>query len=309
MEPENSMPAAQAKSKSWIAVVLIVVILAVGGYFAFRAVTGGSISGVKLSDKCKYNDPDLCKFLNNTNYPSDMRVVSTSSREGKKTENTLESTGKDNIHMLTKVDGKEESNYIIIGETTYTKDYSDNKWWEYTYKPSEEDKNLDTSYEDFKGDLNGEDKTEYKKIGEEKCGKLTCLKYQIVSAGQEGSSYIWFDKKQYLLRKSQSISDNINNEDIYEYIKVAIGAPSPTKEGQPTNSAFPSSIGSSLDTAELEKQMKSLQGELNTVGDAVEDSSEEAPISEGVPLVPAPEVPSDNEISSDSSLSEPSLSE
>lgn len=84
---------------------------------------------------------------------------------------------------------------------------------------------------DFKGD-NGQ-KLEYKKIGTEKCDKLSCYKYQIVDSQKSTETdFIWFDTKDFLLRRA-TVNDSkagTNVEMTVTYASVVISAPSPTKD-------------------------------------------------------------------------------
>lgn len=128
--------------------------------------------------------------------------------------------------------GKISSELISIGNTTYVKDYSDNKWWKQTIKPTEVKENKQTSESkpvDFKDEYTKDQKLVYKSLGEETCPNvpnLTCYKYE----QSDTQSTIWFDKNEYLLRREAS---GIGNEKMivdFEYDNISVSVPSPTKD-------------------------------------------------------------------------------
>jgi hypothetical protein len=159
-------------------------------------------------------------------------TTKTTDKEGKSFESTFETEGKDKTHMVSLMNGKEFSNTIMIGDTSYDKDYTDNKWWKRTIKDSSEKEklNVEPEYETNFEDSKEVDKTTYKKNGKEKVGKYNCFKYQIINPEIADTTYLWFDDQQYLLRKMSSESAEGKMEAIYAYDKVSINEPSPTKE-------------------------------------------------------------------------------
>ena len=130
-------------------------------------------------------------------------------------------------------DGKETKHKIVIGNTTYVKDYSDNKWWKQTITPEElpeeetQDEPIDYKEEYSQPDL------KFKALGKEPCGNLTCFKYEQLSGGPEGMAFkriFWFDDRQYLLRKDQITVGEFTNSIDYTYDGINITPPSPTKD-------------------------------------------------------------------------------
>lgn len=228
----------KGKSKLLLIIVAVVVLLGGGGFYVLSQNTGMSIPGMKapLNSNCQYKDPELCKFLNNWANQKEYSVTSTSSFGGMTIESLYEISGEDKFHMAAKQNGKEHSNIISIGDTTYTLDYSDNKWWKQTIKADEPKESVE---EEAKNDFDlpeSKDTTTYKFIAKEACGDRTCFKYELVdtSSTAETKQFIWFDDQEYLIRKMR-IEDKQNGsmESVYSYGNVNIAVPSPVKEGTP----------------------------------------------------------------------------
>jgi len=235
-ENQNTEGAGNKKSKAPIIIIIAVVLataLAIVGFFLKDSIMPlKGINGQPLSSNCRFNDKDLCRFMNNFKGLENMSVSSSTMVNGKKTESTMEIQGTDKSHITTTVDGKEESNYISISNTTYMKDYSDNKWWKTTTDvKNNEGGNIDWKAEFEKSVNDSQDKTTYKKISKEACGKLTCLKYQVIDPNNtEVTQYMWFDTKEYLLRKTRDEAKGVVTEATFSYDKENIQEPSPVKE-------------------------------------------------------------------------------
>lgn len=255
-------------------VLVIVVILAVGGGFFFMK-TKGSTSPLttivsnalpkQLNDKCDYQDPDICKFINSFSESKSVEISSVlTAQDGKKTETRFAQTDGTKSQIVMSENGKESWNTITIGDTTYTKDYSDNKWWKQTTK-----KGNDTLKNKIEFKINLTTTPEpsvkpvldtYKKLGKEACGKLQCFKYQVISAdGTDSTQFIWFDDREYQLRKTRSEEKN-GSVDVseYRYDGLSINAPSPVKEATDDQVILPG--GSSVQmTDEEKKQIEEIQ--------------------------------------------------
>jgi hypothetical protein len=77
------------------------------------------------------------------------------------------------------------------------------------------------------------DKTKYNKLGKEACGSLQCFKYEVINEGEKDSTQIiWFDDKEYKLRKMRIEAKDGNMEMEYSYDGISIQVPSPIKEGK-----------------------------------------------------------------------------
>lgn len=252
-----------------VLIVIAVIALAGGGYF-FMNKGGGLPSssitpGVSLNPNCQHKDSDLCKFINNWKEIKDYSVsmVSTS-KDGSKNESLYELSGEEKFHMLSRENGKENYNMITIGDTTYTKDYSDNKWWK--QKASKEYTSLknDVKFEVEEKEA-VEDKTTYKSLGKESCGSRQCFKYQVLDPEvTDSTQYIWFDDKEYLLRRLriESKDGSVIEEEI-SYNGVSISAPSPVKETKedqivlPNGGTVPGLTQKEME--DLQKQAEKLQ--------------------------------------------------
>ncbi len=253
-----------------VAVIAIVVLLAGGGFFL--ASKSGNLpqspsipgvpAGLTLNPNCEYQDPDLCKFINNWKQLKDYSATSSNvDEEGKKTESSIEISGEDKFKMKVSEDGKDMMEMITLGDTTYTKDYTDGKWWK-----QKQEKMKEEIKEEYKFDF--EDKpetetsrTEYKKVGKEACGKLQCFKYEVVESQMEGKEYIYFDDKDYLLRKQRSEVGKVYTETEFNYNKPNISEPSPTKELKEGEVAVPGGgvINYGAETKETEKAAKEME--------------------------------------------------
>lgn len=258
-------PEKKSKTGLIIGVVIVIIVLAIGGYFLMSKKSGGSSGGIfsaitsgGLNPNCKYNDPDLCKFVNGWKDVKYFTATSTSSLNGKSDTTTFKMDGKTKSQFVSTENGKENSNMIVIDKTTYTKDYADNKWFKFTPKPT--DPNIikeEESNNDFNTKADStEDKTTYKKIGTEACGKLTCFKYQVIDpANTDSIEYIYFDNKEYQLRKTRDeLKDGTVAESTYDYSKVSISEPSPIKEGNPYDTSAASSAAAAAAAAAATSQ-------------------------------------------------------
>lgn len=227
--------------KKVILIVLGIVILAVGGYFIYNKffkTSGGSssVTSSKPDSNCKYNDPDLCKFINGWKNVKYYTLTSDDTFQGVNTKSVLKFAN-NNIQITMSENGKENYNTITIDNTTYTKDYTDNQWWKMTSTPSP------TASAQAQEELNfaETDQTTYQKIGTEACDKLTCFKYQEIDPNvTDSTTYIYFDNKDYLLRKmTTTTTDGSTSNATIDYSKVSVSAPSPVKSGSPSQGTIP----------------------------------------------------------------------
>ncbi len=281
-EPINNTPTSTGGKKIiWIIVVIAVLGLGLAAYFLLlrpnSPVKTGLLGGAgKLNSSCKYNDPDLCKFINNWKDIKYFTVNSTSTFEGKPIKMVLMSAGDDRTQIINYEDNAEGMNIITIGKDTYTKDYTDNKWVKTTQEASANDSITKDFNFDDKAEL-AQDQTTYKKIGTEACGKLTCFKYQVLDTSiPDSTEYILFDNKQYMLRKTISIGkDNNRAEAEFDYSKISIDVPSPVKD----SIAIPSDR-SSADTPITSGATSTTQNSPSVNSDA-SVSSEDIPVDTG----------------------------
>jgi hypothetical protein len=224
------------KGLSPIIIVVVLAVLAVGGYLLYKSgalPTGGGLGvsqRVTEKDFEFVSDPLLRKnFVAQAN-ANEVRSVTQSSGKGTKDTTEYQVKGDNFSYRMKEEDGEKEiSHTIIIGDTTYIKDYSDNSWWKQTAKPEETEEVADTP-EDLKESLMMEDPSLYKNLGTEACGNLTCHKYEQTFKEFPGKRTFWFDTKKFLLRKEESAYGEFTSTVEYSYDGINISAPSPTKD-------------------------------------------------------------------------------
>lgn len=258
-------------------VLAVVVVLALGsvGYFVYNK---NKDSGATAADKalqqalknakCDYDDKDLCKFFTSYKEQKYYTVNTTSKSDGKTSNMTLKSEDSDKSYF--KLNGEVSYEVVTIGQTTYTK-AANGTWWKQTAK-----NDTATTLKDEASPQLSEpeptaeaDKITYKKIGTEKCGNLTCFKYQMIDPSDtKTTSYLWFDNKDYQLRRVQTTSEGSTMDATYSYAKVSISEPSPVKElgenqylmpGQSEPTTLPASNGTMPSDEELRKLMEQYQ--------------------------------------------------
>ncbi len=243
--------------------LVFILIVGVGGYLL---VTRGKdlalpfVSNLVAESQCKNEDKNVCKYLFSWLTAQEYAVKTTSKIGGMKVETLLETSTGGSSHYETWEGGKETSNMIVIGSTTYIKDYSDNKWWKQTSTDTADEP---TSTKDFAPIINNmekggefKDNNTYRFIAKEPCEKLTCFKYQVISeaAGNDVEIFVWFDDKKFLTRKQTTKTpDGSVSESVYTYGKVEIKEPSPVKGGEP-GGVNPNNVNVNLQ--ELEKQIQ-----------------------------------------------------
>lgn len=232
-------------------IIGVVIFIAVVGLIAWRvwdaqknrsSSSDAAIQQALANVNCEGQDKDICKFYASWKASSSYKVSSINTYGGQTTSSTFESadSGK-RYHMVTAVNGKPYET-INIDNALYTK-AADGTWWKQTITVGKESdyKSDDYSY-DFTDPetTEPEQKTTYKLLGKESCGKLTCFKYQVVNTGStETTEYIWFDDRDYQLRRMRTESKDGNSDQTFSYDKVTINVPSPVKELGPNQMLNP----------------------------------------------------------------------
>lgn len=226
-----------------------------------QSTLGGSVAKL-LNAECRYNDPELCKFMNNWSMPQEYSMHSTmTSKSGPTIEFASQMDGED-THTVMKDNGKITQETITLAGVDYVKDLSDNTWWkiarEETSPQEEKDDTVVSIDQDFSEKMaEVEDKTTYVRLGTEACGTLTCYKYEIVDpANTMTKEFIWFDDKDYLMRKMRSEEQGGEmavSEIETTYGNVSIVAPSPVKEGTMLDAYGASAGMSKAEIAEMKK--------------------------------------------------------
>lgn len=264
-------------SKVAILGIVAVILIVGGGVFFFTQQKSGSgmtsLPFVKapLNPNCELKDPELCKFVNNMLVARDMTIMSNATYDETTMEYTFSTTTDNKTHMIMKQNGKDAMNIITIGDTTYTLDTSDNKWWKQTTKPDAM-KETNSQVEEVKNQMKFDqdefkNSTSYKSLGKEACGDLTCFKYELVNSeatADDDKQYIYFDDKEYLMRKLVMESKTNGSTSInYSYEKVAITEPSPIKEGEPNPfGSMPEGSMPGYSNEEVNKMMQQYQQEM-----------------------------------------------
>lgn len=217
-----------------------------------------SASSKALRDECnkKLNDKEFCTFAGNwsglTSYKS---TITSTTAEGTSTY-TMEMDGNDKSRMKTIENGKETGEFVTIGKTFYTKDMTDGSWTAFTDdSKTTTTKSKETfKISDFTDSKDEKDTTSYKKIGKDPCGKLTCYKYQIVdTARPNAEEYIWFDTKDFLMRRWYSKEGSDTTDMTISYEKVTITTPSPVKSTT-TSSSNAAALQADMDAAMQDTQ-------------------------------------------------------
>jgi outer membrane lipoprotein-sorting protein len=227
-------------------------VVVIGGLVAWRFLgadkaveTATSSLAQKLaSAKCDYDDKDLCKFFVSWKEHDSYTMVSTGTDKvtGDKSTLTFEVDGKNTRHTTT---GQYAMDTITIGEKTMYLKAANGVWWKQNLKEPEGPNGSDTTPAmDFEEPATGKSEdvatTSYKLLGKEACGKLTCFKYQVLApGGVDSTEYIWFDTKDYQLRRSLSDSPDMTNETTFSYDHVTVKAPSSFKELGPNQMLMP----------------------------------------------------------------------
>lgn len=230
-----------------IVIVGVLVVLAGAAYFLFgKNGMGGSPLGskgnsmmtqkVKESDFAYIEDELLRKHYAAQANQTSFRVLSTSSGYGGKSTMEYELDGDTYKYRMAQSAEGMESDMIVIGDTTYIKDFKDNTWWKQTQKPEEQNSEIDDQIEEYTFDPEEEQtefaKMQYNNLGEEACGDLMCHKYEEVDStnSDSGKRTFWFDTKDYLMRKDVSEYGEFTSESEYSYDGVSVDEPSPTKD-------------------------------------------------------------------------------
>lgn len=227
--------------------VVGLIALGVGGFVIWRvwnaqqtAQTGSSDSSLQAAlanAKCDFDDKDICKFLTSWKASSSFEVNSSITVDGQTTSSTYQSSdGGKKYHIVTDVNGMPYE-VIVIDGTTYSK-ATDGTWWKQTSTPStsaQPDYAKDYNY-DFKSPEATDQPQQaaapvYTKLGTEGCGDLQCFKYKVIDpSASDQTQYLWFDTKDYQLRRLRVESQDSTSDQTFAYGTVNIVVPSPVKD-------------------------------------------------------------------------------
>jgi outer membrane lipoprotein-sorting protein len=221
-----------------ILIIVIIVVLAVAGgagYYVYnkqkdKNATSPEVTAA-IAAACKTVDKDVCKFMTNWKENDYYTISATSTSGGVASTMTMQIQG-DNSHMTST--GGTPYEVISIGNSTYTKDFSDNSWWKYTSTtptPTETTSSTDLTFTESSETIPEAQRTVYRKIATEACGALNCLKYQVLDPSDTTTTnYIWFDNHDYQLRRMRTTSAEGTYDMVVSYEKFTLTVPTPTKE-------------------------------------------------------------------------------
>ena len=227
-----------------LVLVAVVVIAAVGlvGWKVYDN-NSGSVPSTGINketqDKCmtEVNDKLFCKFTGVFANVGDYKTtVNTTDPKGTSSVLELANDSNGDSSMIVKQNGKEQGSIVVYGGVTYFKDpaATDGSWFKYGANDTGKPETVDLKKEFLKGDFKGDNgqKLEYKKIGTEACGNLTCYKYQIIDSQKPAETgFIWFDTKEFLMRRvTANDGKGTSSEMTVTYESVSISMPSPTKD-------------------------------------------------------------------------------
>lgn len=225
---------------------LILIVVAVLGVIGFAGYTvlnkGGEKVAQTVADKaadkamqqaakeeCKrINDDDLCKFYTQFKLTKQYRMTMTAP-DGSKS--VFEMDG-DKSHTSMHGGGMHFES-ISIGDDYYYK--SGDTWYkqaakEQTNLPKTSDLELKEPAADTDTSKASEDQPVYRKLGKEACGPLQCFKYEIVeSADGSDKQFIWFDDKDYQMRRASTVAAEGTTDTTFEYATVSVKAPAQFK--------------------------------------------------------------------------------
>lgn len=219
---------------------VIVVVIVVGGgvWLATKGEEGPKASNInkELQSKCmtEVNDELFCKFAGAFGNVEAFKVMATSTSDQGTYSSEILTDAKDNNQMIIKQNDQEQINIVTYNGTTYLKDYTDGQWIKYAANDPNKPEVTDLKKEFAKGNFKSDSgqKITYTKVGTEACGNLKCYKYQVKDPDTPGDNFLWFDTKDYLLRKITLKDSSSSTEMTVNYETVNITEPSPTKEAE-----------------------------------------------------------------------------
>ncbi len=213
-----------------IALVLILGI-AGGAYFFINKDkdSGGSAAvNQQVADECNkaMDDKDLCKFAASWTDKRSYVAVMTAGLDGQTMTTTIRNDDKGNTHTTTNMPGMPESETISFDGNTYTKAAGQTAWIKYSASTDDFIQEDEEILPEF--DFDDSSVQKYQKEGKEACGNLNCFKYSYTDT--DGVVMLWFDDKDYLLRRLSSSAEGSTMEMNFEYTSVTISEPSPVQE-------------------------------------------------------------------------------
>lgn len=242
-----------------VIIVVAVVVLAAIGFGGWSLTQKDSVTknatpaqkAVMSACEKAYKDKDLCKFTGAYDIEKlSYKIVITSTGESGGSFSML-SDGKGN-NQLSGTNAGTAFDTITLDGITYMKDATDGQWMKFppTDKTTAAAATESNPTSSIKFDTASVAATSYKKIGKEACGKLTCLKYQVVEKAKPGTTqFFWFDTKDFRMQRYASTDTKGTTDMVISYQKVTITAPSPTKDFS-TGGVPPTDVTPAADTTQ-----------------------------------------------------------
>lgn len=254
----------------WFGKVLgVLLLLMMGIYLVFsyfnaeNTITLPGIGAIGLSSRCKHTDVDLCKFINRLKkadyFNGNFSGINTTTIEGRVLKSSWKINDANASELTNMEDGAVVFQIITLGTTVYVRDFIEGGWWKQevastkdqaitldAYDPKQLKKR---SIADISQKMARSDFIFQKK---EACGNRVCFQYQIKDPAVPGvQEYIYFDTKEYILRKTRLEEPNGTLTEMeYDYQKVIIRPPDQAKKAQPGQNIF--TTESAKDPKELE---------------------------------------------------------
>lgn len=219
-----------SSNRQWNVIVLLIIASLIGIVILFVR------KAVMFS--CMQTDQTICRFLENYKNMSERPMQGMYTVTNQNDDSTYTITWqkhKDSRLISATQEGKPILEAVILKESVYLKDYSDNKWW----KQSVSDTTFNESYLPFDpyryfielDPILFDPQTNYTVIGETKCSDKNCLRYQVTSPKQSKDLqrfiYVTSDNELYIVVDVDSSSSHetkmaASNESIYEPKEIKV---------------------------------------------------------------------------------------
>lgn len=206
--------ASEKKQKPLSVIILTCIVLLIVMMIGIYMIKGTTTPPQKTAmiKSCLYDAP-ICSFLAKLKSPNEFyngpitATISVSDAKNQKGEVMLQADTKNNVYITSTQSGKPQTELLTIGALLYKKDA--NGVWK---KQTNIDNNEIAQFRQKavqQVNKSGENIT-YTAMGEEPCGNLVCLKYAVSQPSQIAKDIIYFDTKDYVLRKFVSEEPNGN---------------------------------------------------------------------------------------------------
>jgi hypothetical protein len=234
-------------------VVIVIVLLVVGaaGFAGWRVVqnkmtpaAAKTTAGKAVVSACMkiYSDKNVCNAAAvNSDFAKQAytAVVTSTDAQGQASKITLESDGKGNTSFTTEAGGQGIST-IEIGTTVYTKMAGSTTWTKYTSNAPTTNPSSDVKSQFSDASTPAAKRIQYKNLGKEKCGSVTCAKYQMIDPATPGTTtYGWFSTKDYRIQRISTKSAEGSSDFVITYTSVKITAPSPVTDAASATTGVP----------------------------------------------------------------------